>query len=107
MAVFGADRLRVKLHAPQRAARVFDAHHDAVGGPGDLAALIAERAGHRQRVVADDLEVLGDPGEQSLARVLDGGEAPVHDRRGVGDGRFEHVPEALVAEAHAEHWDLA
>jgi hypothetical protein len=105
--VFGADRLGVELHPPQRAGGVFDAHHHPVGGPRDLAALLAERAGDGERVVAHHVEPLGDALEQALSRVAYRAEAPVHHRGGVGDGRFEHVPETLVAEAHAEHRRLA
>ncbi len=106
VAVFGADRLGVELHPPQRAGGVFDAHYHPVGGPGDLAALLAERAGDGKRVVAHHLEVLGDTREEALSRVGDGGEAAVHDHRRVGDCRFEDVAEPLVAKADTEYGDL-
>jgi len=104
-AVLGRDRLGMELHAPHRAAGVLDAHHDAVLGPRRDAPL-AERAADGERVVAHDREVLGNAGEQPLALVLDAAEAPVHDHRRARHLALEHVSEALVAEAHAEHGRL-
>ena len=105
--MFRRDRLGVKLHAPQRPVGMFYAHHNPIVGPRDHAAFAPERAGHRERVVAHDIEALRDAVEQTAAGVLYLGEAPVHHDRSGAHRRFEHVSEALVAEAHTEHGDNA
>ena len=106
-AVLGGDRLGMKLHAPHRPAAVLDPHHDALVGPRGHAALGAEVAGDRERVVAHNREALRDAREQALAVVLDGAQSPVHDDRRAAYRAVEQVTESLVAEAHAEHRDLA
>ncbi len=101
------DRLRMELHAPQRTAAVFDAHHHAIVGPGAHVAVLSEAAVDRERVVAHHREVLRDAVEQPAAVVLDGAQAAMHDHRRAAHRAVEQVPEALVAEAHAEHRRLA
>ena len=104
--VLGRDRLRVELDAPQRPPQVFDPHHHAVVGPrGDVA--IRPHVGDLQRVVADHREVLRDPLEQAALLVADAAEPAVHRLRRAADLALEQVAEPLVAEADAEHRDLA
>ncbi len=106
-AVLGGDRLGVELDAPHRPGAVLDPHHHAVLRPGDLVPLRAHRAGDRQRVVANDREVLRDAGEEAGLVVADAAEAPVHRHRRGADAAVEQVADPLVAEADAEHRDLA
>src|SRR4029077_18932793 len=60
-----------------------------------------------QRVVADDREILRDPLEEARVLVVDTAEPPVHRLRRAADLAVEQVAETLVAEADAEHRDLA
>ncbi len=104
--MLGGDRLGVELHAPHRPPQVFDPHHDAVVGPGGDVA-VGPHVGDRQRVVADDREVLRDPLEDPAVLVMDAAEPAVHRFRRAVDLAGEHLSQALVAEADAEHRDLA
>ncbi len=105
-AVVGGDRLGMELHSPHRPAAVFDPHHHAVVGPGaDVA--VGVHAGDRERVVADDREPLRDVLEETAAFVEDAAEAPVHRLGSAADVSVEGLPQPLVAEADAEHRDLA
>ena len=106
-AVLGGDRLGVELDAPHRPRAVLDPHHHAVVGPGGLVPLRPHRPGDRQRVVADHREVLRQALEEAGAVVADPAEAAVHRHRGGADAALEHVADPLVAEADAEHRDLA
>src|SRR5581483_7542002 len=71
-----ADRLGMELDAVPRTPQVAHAHDHAVARPrGDLE-VVGRRRGDAQRVVADDLELLRDPGEQARAVVPDRAQAP-------------------------------
>ncbi len=105
-AVVGGNRLGVELHSPHRPFAVFDPHHHAVVGPSaDVA--VGTHAGDRQRVVADDREALGNAVEKAVAFMEDLAEPAVHRLGGAAHLAVEHFAQALVAEANAEHWDLA
>ena len=86
---------------------MFDPHNHAVVGPGGHSTVWAELAADRKGVVAHDREALRDALEQARAVVLDPAEAPVHHHRRALHGPVEQVTEALVAEAHPEHRDVA
>jgi hypothetical protein len=106
-AVLGADRLGMKLHAPGGPAAVADRHQRAVLGPGDGFQRGRQGRLDDQRVVAHGAEALGDPGEEAVAAVVDAADAAVDDRVAAHDGGAVDEREALVAEADAEHRDLA
>ena len=104
-AVLGADGLGVELDAPQRSLAVSDTHQHAVVGPRDRRKPLGQRPGHAQRVVADRLEALRDPGEQRAAVVVHGAEPAVHHLRRVDHRAAGEAREALVPEADTQDWD--
>ena len=101
-AVVGRDRLRMELDAPERALAVGDAHQHAVAGPGDRLELLRRRLRDAERVVADDLELARDPGEQRRVLVHAGAQAAVHRLGRVLDAPVREPADPLVAEADAE-----
>ena len=104
--VLGADRLGMELQAPLRPLAVGDRHQDPVAGPGDALQRRRQRLLDAERVVADDLELARQAGEDARVLVGDGADPAVHRLRGVDDLGAVHRAEALVAEADAEQRHL-
>ena len=105
--MLGADRLGMELHAPGGPLTVADRHQRAVIGPGDRLELGRQRRLDDQRVVADGAKALRDAGEQPIAAMKDPADPAVDDLRRAHDAAAAHVREPLMAEADAEHGDLA
>ena len=105
--MLGADRLGMKLDAPGGPLTVADRHQRAVVCPGDRFQLGRQCRLDDQRVVADRTKALRDAGEQPVAAMKDPADPAVDDLRRGHDAAAAHVREALMAEADAEHGDLA
>jgi hypothetical protein len=105
-AVLAGDRLGMELHPPQRLLAVADAHDDAVLRPRRHLERV-RHVGDRERVVADRREGRRDAVEEVGAGVMDGRDAPVHRLGRVCDLAAEQVADPLVAEADAEHGEVA
>ena len=75
--------------------------------PSSVSAVTSRPAGtdavDHQRVVAGGLERVGQAGEHAGAAVVDQRRLAVHHLRRPHDLAAEHLADALVAEAHAEH----
>ena len=78
-----------------------DAHHLAVRGPGRDDELVGHRR-RGERVVAADLDLVRQPGEDARAVVGDDARLPVQQRPRLADLAAERLDDRLVAEADAE-----
>src|SRR5215212_1591352 len=107
MAVLRRDAFRMELHAVHGKRLVREAHDQAVAGFGSD----AERVRHgvtvdHQRVVARCLERTVDATEYAGALEAHFGKLAMHRLRRPYDAASERLADGLVAEAHAENWDL-
>ena len=104
--VLGADRLGMKLHPPLRSRAVSDGHQHAVARARDRLEHTGQRLLDAQRVIANCLELAGDPSEQRRALVKHGAQASVHHLGRRLHLATVHPAEPLMAEAHTEQRDL-
>jgi hypothetical protein len=92
----------MELDPPLRARAVRDCHQNAVAGPRDRLERVRQRLRDAQRVVADRLELAGDPREQ-LRPIVQHCARPAVHRLARGSHRRPGQPaQALVAKADAE-----
>src|SRR5262249_11071764 len=107
MAVLGGDAFGVELHAMHRMLLVLQPHDEAVSGPGgDRKATRQAFALDDQRVITRDLEPLGQPLEDALARMIDLRDLAVHGNRGAYHCAAIHLADRLVPKADAQGRDV-
>lgn len=104
---FGRDRLRVKLHSPDRECLMPQPHDFSFGGLGrDFEAIGARLAFEDQGMVARRGKSLRKPGEYIGVAMRNGGSFAVHESIGSHDFSSEVVADGLMAEADAEEGDF-
>src|SRR5437764_3578017 len=103
LTALGEDRLRVELHAPDRIAAMTHRHDRAVRRRGrDLQAFRQAGGVDCERVVAHDVERVGQPPEQLTSVMANARDLAVYHRGGAHDATAVDLANALVAQADAQ-----
>ena len=97
----------MELHTPDGKLFVFNAHDfPFIGLGGDLQAVRKAIAANNERMISRGGKWIGHACEEVLAVVLNGGSLAVHHPIVHDHVCPEHVPDALVPQAHAQRGDL-